>query len=66
MVNLENVLFLEDRIWLISEKIKNSHSVLDLCEDWWELLRHESVLFEVEKIFKDEVLRKNIRKQFIL
>jgi len=45
MINLENVLFIEDRIHLMYEKLKSpnyieeSQKVIELCEDWWELLR---------------------------
>jgi len=45
MINLENVLFIEDRIFLMYEKLKSqnyldeSQKIIELCEDWWELLR---------------------------
>ncbi|CDW88680.1 UNKNOWN [Stylonychia lemnae] len=53
MINLENVLFIEDRIFLMNEKLKSanyleeSQKIIELCEDWWELLRQESSLFEI-------------------
>ena len=55
-----------------------SGTIIELCEDWWEILRQETVLFEVyvrliailtillQKIFKDDSTSKNLRKSLIL
>jgi len=72
MINLENVLLVEDRISLMHDKLKSPNymeegaRVVELCEDWWEILRLESLLFEVYKIFKDEATQKSLRKTLIL
>lgn len=45
------MLFIEDRIYLMSESLKRDMGegtkIVELCEDWWELLRQEQLLFEV-------------------
>lgn len=47
------MLFIEDRLTGISEILKKQgyselgHQVIEYCEDWWELLRQETVLFDV-------------------
>ena len=52
-INLENVLFVEDRISLMHDKLKSpgfaeeGGRIVELCEDWWEILRQEPSLFEV-------------------
>ena len=44
-LNLENVLFIEDRIYAMLDKLKKSNhndeqgTIIELCEDWWEMLR---------------------------
>ena len=78
-LNLENVLYVEDRLSSINDLLKailpssasvienqnTSMGIIELCEDWWEILRQETVLFDVyvsqsfliellQKIFKDE------------
>eukprot|EP00347_Sterkiella_histriomuscorum_P008362 403345391 len=72
MLNLENVLFIEDRLHLVYERLRSNNyleetfKIIELCEDWWELLRQEASLFEVYKIFKDEQTQKNLRKSLII
>ena len=57
MLNLENVLFIEEKLSMISEKLKKvkheaeSSAIIELCEDWWEMVRHEQVLFDVFVIY---------------
>ena len=60
-LNLENVLYVEDRLSSINDLLKailpssasvienqnTSMGIIELCEDWWEILRQETVLFDV-------------------
>lgn len=45
MINLENVLFLEEKVSSLSEKLKKANhseeqgAIIEICEDWWEMLR---------------------------
>ncbi len=48
------------------DHLKNGQSTLELCEDWWEQARKDTVLFEIHRIFKDESIKKPIRKNLIL
>lgn len=41
-------------------------SIIELCEDWWEALRQETVLFDVYKIFNDDGTSRNMRKSLVL
>lgn len=47
------MLFLEEKVSQMNEKIKKNNcdeettSIIELCEDWWEMLRQEQVLFDV-------------------
>ena len=47
------MLLVEDKLCKISDMLKkNSHikeqsTIINLCEDWWEMLRQEQVLYEV-------------------
>lgn len=47
------MLFIEDRIYQMNEKlrlinfIEEGQKLVELCEDWWELLRQDATLFEV-------------------
>jgi len=66
LLNMENVIFFEDRIWAIGENLRKQESTLEICEDYWEMIRQEAVLFQVHRIFKDEPTKKGIRKSLIL
>lgn len=35
-----------------SNFIEESARIVELCEDWWELLRQENLLWDVQKVFK--------------
>jgi hypothetical protein len=65
-LNLESVLFIEDRLYCIYDKIKEESSVVEMCEDWWEVARNEIILFEIYKIFKEDNLKKALRKSFVI
>lgn len=37
-----------------------------LCEEWWEITKDSSALFDIYKIYRDPTTRKAIRKALIL
>lgn len=68
-MNLENIKYLEDKIWGILE-IYNSDSpsqflskdnISTFCEDWWEISQDEFTLQNMDKLFKDESYKKILR-----
>ena len=46
-------MFIEDRLGQMQDRLKvvnyqeEGQRIVELCEDWWELLRQETILFEV-------------------
>ena len=57
MLNLESILFQEVKIYgLIQELGKRDFSIYSLqtlCEDWWEISRESSSLFDLFRIYKE-------------
>jgi hypothetical protein len=37
-----------------------------LCEEWWEVTRDSTSLFDIFKVFKEPATRKTIRKAIII
>ena len=37
-----------------------------LCEEWWEITKDSTSLFDIYKIYKEAYTRKTIRKALIL
>lgn len=37
---------MQDRLKVVNYQ-EEGHRIVELCEDWWELLRQETILFEV-------------------
>ncbi|TNV84989.1 hypothetical protein FGO68_gene2181 [Halteria grandinella] len=79
VLNLENVLYIEDRLSTMCELLKVIQapsanptsqqactSIIELCEDWWEALRSETVLFDVYKIFSDDSTSRNSLTHWVL
>ena len=69
MINLEVVLLQETKVWelftLILEN-QSYHNLIPLCEDWWEITKDATSLFDIYKIYRDPLTRKSIRKAMIL
>ena len=36
-----------------------------LCEEWWEVTKDSTCLFDIYKIYRDPITRKTIRKALI-
>ncbi len=81
MINLENVLLVEDKLWTILESfrflqhnyasasqttlIDKQGSIALLCEDWWEIT-HEDNLNYLDRLFRDQKIRRTVRQSIIL
>ncbi len=66
MINLEQLLLEENKLQDIFEQLHVSpDSAYKKCEEWWDLTKDQYSLFEVYKIYKDEITRKQIRKALI-
>ena len=50
---------------MLSFEAIDHETVFRKCEEWWELTKDQYALFEVYKIYKEEVTRKQIRKAII-
>ena len=47
-MNLENLLFLEDRLQALAHlHTKEPSATIEACEDWWDVVRQDTALFEV-------------------
>lgn len=63
MVNLENIIALEQKLWEMYEKISSQVSDLTLiCEDWWEITQEETTLIDLGGLFREEVFRDYLKK----
>lgn len=80
LINLENVLLVEDKLWTILESFRflqhqqsattetliiKFADIAFLCEEWWEIT-HENNLNYLDRLFKDEVVRRSVRQAIIL
>jgi hypothetical protein len=64
-INLENIVFLEDKIQAIESGINDKLNVSLNCDEWWECTQ-DCQLYRIETLFKDETTRLNIRKSLML
>jgi hypothetical protein len=53
MINLENVILLETKLWMIKENIPKMDGISELCEDWWEISHNETMLQNLGHVFKE-------------
>lgn len=68
-LNLENLLQVEDKIQKLTDSLKATklNEVSQLCSDWWELTDEEDYsLVKLEKVLKEEKLRKELRAAMAL
>jgi hypothetical protein len=68
MINLENILLIEDKLWSSLESFRcMEHSeerrysdVALLGEEWWEIT-HDNNINYLDRLFKDQNLRRSVR-----
>ena len=64
-LNLESLLFIEEKLWMIVEGIRENRDISEQCEEWWEVTDEDSVN-SIDRLFRDERLRRGIRQLLIL
>eukprot|EP00347_Sterkiella_histriomuscorum_P005428 403356654 len=70
MINLEAVLFQEIKLWTMIQSLEvigpnTLQKLMILCEEWWEVTKDSTCLFDIYKIYRDPHTRKTIRKGLI-
>ena len=82
LINLENVLLIEDKLWSVLESfrylqltnelqadvktcVQKYADVALMCEEWWEIT-HDNNINYLDRLFKDDALRRNVRQAIIL
>jgi len=50
---------------MLAASAKKQADVALLCEEWWEIT-HEDNLNYLDRLFKDEVVRRSVRQSIIL
>lgn len=52
-------------MWSIVEGIKDGRDISEQCEEWWEATDEDSIN-TIDKLFRDERIRRGIRHLLIL
>ena len=69
MLNLESILFQEVKICQLVDELKKGElqvaSLQNLCEDWWEISRDSSTLFDLHRIYKEDRTKQSIQQSLI-
>lgn len=64
MLNLEDIVILEEKISGMLDMLANPANCTVLCEDWWDISA-ENTLSKVDRLFRDERLRKSLKLAMI-
>lgn len=60
MLNLEDIVLMEERLAGMLDMCGNPANCANFCEDWWDIAA-ENTLSRVDRLFRDEKLRKLLR-----
>jgi len=64
-INLEDLVNIEEILSILIDKIQNSESAIEECENWWEITDENSIV-RIDGLFKREEVKQSLREAVIL